>query len=140
MQGPEATTPLFFVRTGALLRYITSGSLSVNILTHSHSHPFEPKKKEKPCCYDEITPRTAGGFLKCVFPGPRGHRVEVCQDQAVDELLRGGGHPALPLQHHPQPQVRLVPHLLDQEAGVQEDPLPAAQDLRDPGGEYCYYY
>ena len=29
MQGPEATTP-FFVRTGAPLRYITSGSLSVN--------------------------------------------------------------------------------------------------------------
>lgn len=52
--------------------------------------------------------------------------MEVRQDEAVDELLRRRGHSAGPVQHHPQPQVILVPRALDQEASVQEDKLQAA--------------
>lgn len=60
-------------------------------------------------------------FALISVAGSRRHRVEVCPDKAVDELLWRRGHSAGSVQHHPQPQIILVPHLLDQEAGVQEE-------------------
>lgn len=40
--------------------------------------------------------------------GTRRHRVEVRQEQALDQLLRGGWHGPTPVQHHPHPEERLV--------------------------------
>lgn len=40
--------------------------------------------------------------------GTRRHRVEVRQEQALDQLLRGGWHGPTPVQHHPHPEERVV--------------------------------
>lgn len=54
--------------------------------------------------------------------GPRWHWMEVCPHQAVDELLWRGRHAAASIQHHPEPQVHLVPaHVAPQQA-LQERP------------------
>lgn len=53
----------------------------------------------------------------------------------MDELLRGRGHSAGTVQHHPQPQIILVPHVLDQEADLQEDEVQTTGDLRGSGSK-----
>ena len=40
--------------------------------------------------------------------GEGGHRVEVCEVEVVDLLLRRGRHRSTSLQHHPHPKVPLL--------------------------------
>lgn len=64
------------------------------------------------------------------------HWMEVCQDEAVDELLWGRGHSAASLQHHPEPQVGLVPDAVAEETSVQKDEVQTAWNYRHSWSEF----
>lgn len=63
----------------------------------------------------------------CVrYAGTGGHRVEVREEQTVDQLLRGGRHGAAAFQHHPYAQERLVPDQVDPPQGMR--PVQGSQE------------
>ena len=81
-------------------------------------------------------PRGGLSAAALLFPaGPRGHRVEVCSNKALDELLRRRRHPAHALQRNPEPQVPLVPGQVAMDTPVQEKDAKEARELRNNRGK-----
>lgn len=58
----------------------------------------------------------------------------------MDELLWGRGYSAPAVQHHPQSQILLVPHVLDQGTSVQEDEVQAARKHQDSGCKFVPFW
>ena len=72
--------------------------------------------------------------------GEGGHRVEVCPQQAVDLLLRGGGHRPAPLQHHPHTEKLLLHPAVGLHPAVRAEHQDEEGTPQDGEGEHAYLY